>query len=354
MKNTVFIGSASIVLAILLLSCSPADKAAANKKTEETAIPVRVQSVMVVDTTAPQPIRASGRVQTNDEGALAFKIGGVIASVAVREGDNVRKGQRLAWLNSTEIDAQVAQASEGLSKAERDLRRAENLYRDSVATLEQLQNARTGVEIARRQLEIATFNRNNAEIRATVDGVVLRRMMNEGEVAGPGMPVVFVSATTPSEWRVVVGLSDVQWIQLVEGDKASVTFDAIPGIEFDGKIATLGQGASPQSGLYQAEIRLSNPPKSLARGLFASALLTPSRPRSTGTKKVPVSALVEGTGRTAWVYVAQSGVARKKEVRITAVAAGYATIEADLPPEAQVIVSGSPYLVDNSPISVQQ
>ena len=92
----------------------------------------------------------------------------------VREGDQVRKGQLLATLKSTEISAQVQQVQLSLDKATRDYERASNLYKDSVATMEQWQNAKTGLDIAKQNYQQASFNQQYSKIYANQDGLSLK------------------------------------------------------------------------------------------------------------------------------------------------------------------------------------
>ena len=72
-------------------------------------------------------IQTSGLFTTDDETYLAFKTGGIIEKIYVKEGDAIRKGQLLATLNLTEIEAQVAQARLSFEKAKRDFR-ASKIY----------------------------------------------------------------------------------------------------------------------------------------------------------------------------------------------------------------------------------
>ena len=73
------------------------------------------------------PITLTGTLGAQDEIRLAFKVGGVVARVAVEAGARVREGQVLAELSLTEIEAQVSAAREGRDKAQRDLTRARAL-----------------------------------------------------------------------------------------------------------------------------------------------------------------------------------------------------------------------------------
>ena len=82
-------------------------------------------------------------VVTKHEMRLSFKMGGLVRRIHVQQGEAVKKGQRLAEIELTEVDAQVEQARQMAEKAQRDLKRGENLYADQVISLEQLQDLRT-------------------------------------------------------------------------------------------------------------------------------------------------------------------------------------------------------------------
>ena len=106
-----------------------------------------------VDGPAAPSIRTNGVLANKDEFRLSFKVGGVIKRIAVREGERVRKGQRLAEIEQTEINAQVEQARQAHEKAQRDVERGERLYADKVISLEQLQDLRTQTRVTEAALE---------------------------------------------------------------------------------------------------------------------------------------------------------------------------------------------------------
>ena len=123
--------------------------------TEESSPPVvKVQSVIARETEIMIPVRSSGKLTSRAESKLSFKTGGIIDRILVDEGQNVEEGQLLAQLNLEEIRSQGNQANLVLKKSERDFQRAENLYMDSVATLEQFQDSRTALEVARSNARI--------------------------------------------------------------------------------------------------------------------------------------------------------------------------------------------------------
>ena len=146
--------------------------------------PVRVAAA----TTGPAApsIRTNGLLANRDEIRLAFKVGGVIKRLAAAEGEPVRKGQKLAEIEQTEVNAQVEQARQACEKAKRDVARGERLYADKVISLEQLQDLRTQAAMAEASLNSAEFNWNYAAIVAPRDGTVLRRLAEEREVVAAG------------------------------------------------------------------------------------------------------------------------------------------------------------------------
>src|SRR5690606_31619275 len=132
--------------------------------------------------TSRMAIRESGFYTTDDETVLSFKNGGVINRIYVKEGDKVKKRQVRATLNLTEIEAGVNKANLSYEKEKRDYQRARQLFLDSVATREQIENAQTAQDVAFQQVKAARFNQHYAEIRASLDGFILQRFVNEGQV----------------------------------------------------------------------------------------------------------------------------------------------------------------------------
>jgi RND family efflux transporter MFP subunit len=311
---------------------------------------IAVRTVAVSRQAVTEPVTASGLVGSETEARLSFKTGGIIQKIYVEEGAAVRQGQLLAVLNLTEINAQVGQANEGMAKAERDYNRAKALYADSVATLEQYQNATTAYNVAKQSLEIARFNQSYSEIRAISSGKIVKKLMNEGELAGPGTPVFFLNATGTPNWVVKVGVADKDWVRIRQGDQAQVTLDALPGQQFRGVVANRAQGADQTSGLYQIEVKLLGDVPELATGFFASVTIQPSENRT--YVLVPVDALVEGNGNQAFVFLPEGNRAKQQRVKVAYLANGNAMVYEGLAGNESLITAGSAYLADNSLIRI--
>ncbi|MEY4929808.1 MAG: hypothetical protein RI909_532 [Bacteroidota bacterium] len=312
-------------------------------------VPVRVLAVAQQEL---QPvIQTSGLFTTDDETFLAFKTGGIIEKMYVKEGDAIRKGQLLATLNLTEIEAQVAQAKLSFEKAKRDFDRVENLYRDSVATLEQFQNARTGMEVASRQLEAANFNRSYSEIRAVNNGYVLRKMSNEGQVMAPGVTVFQTNGAGQGKWMLRTGVSDREWSMITLGDQATVKTDALPGKIFEAVVTRKSEATDAMNGSFTIEVTLKNPGNGLASGLFGKATIQGSRKQPVW--KIPYAALLDGDAQSGYVFATEDGkTAHKVDVVVGNIEKDLVTIVAGLEHVKTLIISGSAYLKDGSVIKV--
>lgn len=341
----------SLVLLTAMLACGKKEEKKEAAVAIEEVIPVRIAEVGAA--VATDPIQASGLLASETEARLAFKTGGVIQKIYVKEGDRVAKGQLLALLNLTEINAQVQQATESVQKSERDLKRVNNLYRDSVATLEQVQNLTTALNVAKNTLDIAQYNKTFSEIRATTSGVVIKKLMNDGELVGPGAPVLVVNATSRQDWVLRVGVSDKDWARLRDGNRADVHLDAFPNQSFSASVKNLSPVPDLNSGLYQAELSVQGlDPSRLATGLFGKATLYPTVLQTKGLTAIPIDALIEGNGELAYVFVPAGNVAKRIPIRISHFNNEKAFVASGLEGVESIIVDGSAYLTEGAKIKV--
>jgi RND family efflux transporter MFP subunit len=335
----------AFALPALLLSCSHTDT---TRKGDHEVV---VNLYTVESKQIAQPVYASGLLFSETEAVLSFKIGGIIQQIFAEEGDRVKKGQLLARLDLTEINAQVTQAQNAVEKAERDLARVKNLHTDGAATLENVQDLTTALNVASEGLSIAEFNQRFAEIRAVSYGSIVRKMKNQGELVSPGMPLFFMNDTANDQWKIKAGIADKDWVRLKEGDKATVSFDAYPETEFEGTVIRLAEGADPTNGSFQVEVQVDPKGKKFAAGMYAETKITPSQPKS--YKVIPVEALVDGSGKNGFVFTTngKDGV-KKIPIEVAFMLNNTIAIKNGLENIDKVITAGSGYLTEYSTVKV--
>ncbi len=333
----------------LLLAASACGREAKPAVVADAAVPVHVAAVAWAD--GAPPIRATGMVAGRDEAELSFKIGGVISHVAVRAGDAVRAGQMLADLQPAEIDAQVAKARSAAEQTARELKRVRALYRDSVATLAQLEQVETIATVADADLRAATFNRRHATILAPANGTVLARLKEPNELVSPGVAVLLVRANTGGA-VLHVGLADRDAVRASVGAAALVRFDAFPGRTFTGRVTHVAARANPVTGTYEADVALDASDATLASGLVGSAEIAARATRQVLT--VPIEALLEADADSASVYVADvtKGRVTRRTVHVAFVRDGRVALTDLALTGAQVVTRGAAELRDGAAIRI--
>jgi len=329
-------------------ACGGADATPASE--DVAAIPVRV--VTPAFRRSMPPIVLTGTLGAKEEIPLAFKIGGVVARVAVEAGQAVREGEVLAELSLAEIDAQVSAARDGRDKARRDHDRAVKLLADSVVTASQAEDARTGLDVAEAQLRAAEFNQRYAVVRAPADGVVLRRQLEVGQLVGPGAPVL-VLRTERKGLVLRAAAADRDAVRLKEGDAARVRFDAFPDRSFAGRVERVAVAATPMTGTYETEISVQAAGQRLASGLIGRAELATRA--ATALPTIPAEALLEVDGDRASVFVLREGdTVRRVAVRVAFLAEGDAAIASGLDASMRVVTAGATRLADGARVRVTE
>jgi RND family efflux transporter MFP subunit len=318
-------------------------------QTVQPATPVRVQAA----TTGPASpaIATHGIVAIKGEMRLSFKVAGVIKSIRVREGQEVRQGERLADIELTEVDAQVQQARQLADKARRDAERGERLYEDQVVSLEQLQDLRTQASVAQAQLNAVEFNRNYAVITAPGDGVILRKLAEERELTPAGQPVLILG-THDRGYVVRAALSDREVVQLRLGDPAEIRLDAYPNQTIAGSLTEIAGAADSPSGMFPVEVRFDSVPVALASGLVAKLNLHSSAARARQLTYVPIAAIVEGDADRASVFVVNGDRAKRRPVRVAFIGADAVALDDGVQPGERVVTDGALYLQDDEHIEI--
>lgn len=342
----------TIVLCLLAL---PLFYACKEEKKEHTLfetvdiIPIKTATVQSLALT--NNISASGLVTTENQANYAFKIGGIVRRIYVEEGQFFKKGQLLATLNETEISAGLNQTDLTVKKYERDYTRAYNLYKDSVYTLEQLQNTKTGLDIAKKQKDAVAFNARYAKIYATADGFVSRKIANEGEVAESGAPILAINETTKNNnYLLKIGLTDKEWASVKIGQTAIVTLDGYPEKQFDAFVFRKSQSADVALGSFQVELKLDMKKNKPAVGMFGKAEIHTDTTEDVFT--IPYDALIEADGNKAFVFIIENNKVKRQPVTINKFENNKVYIKDGLQKTDQIVISNSAYLNEQSTIKI--
>lgn len=344
-KILLFIG---VVIAIAILCSCTKTKQQTDIK-QPLVKPVYVKAIHVEEKLMSIPLHSVGKVFSQKESSLSFKTGGIIRSINVNNGQRVRKNQVLAKLDLSEIESGFNKAHSAFEKAERDLKRAQVLYKEKVITLETLQNAQTAYAVTSSDLNIAKFNLTHSVIVAPSDGLILSKMREEGELISGGVPVIEFAGTNQN-WIIKSGLVDKEVVKIVLGDSAKITFDAYPNTIFNGTITKIANAPNPMNGTYEVEISLFEIPDTIKKGFIAKVKIIPSQKRI--FKLISIESLAEADQNDGIVYKIENKKARKVKVKIETIFNDQVLVVGALSANDLIISEGLSEINENSTVEI--
>lgn len=153
-------------------------------------------------------LTASGYLVARHRATLSAKVPGRLAWLGIEEGSRVQKGQVIARLEATDLQAGRDQTEANLRQAELDLQRAEALLRDGVLDRASLDRLRTGVVTLKAQLGYQDALLENMVLRAPFSGTVTQKLSEVGETVSPG------SAGGANAINAVAVLADFESLEL--------------------------------------------------------------------------------------------------------------------------------------------
>ncbi|MFT6320192.1 MAG: RND family efflux transporter MFP subunit [Granulosicoccus sp.] len=324
----------------------------------ESTGPAQQKNFVKIETvktkTEPIPIQAIGRLGSDTELKLSFKVGGFISTLKANEGDYVRKGSLLGTMRTNEIDAQVLKAERAVQKAGRDLERGKKMFADSVATSENIDDLTTLLQVSEADLDVAKFNQKYAEIISPVNGRVIRRLAEPNELVSPGQAVLMIASSQGSTYVMKVSLSDKDVNRVKMRSQAEVDFDAFPNEIFSGKISNIAESADPMTGTFEVEISIDSKNKRLRNGYIGKAKISPME--SEPYLELPIQAIVEGDQKEVTIFVPTQSDTIAKEIKVEPIHITNHSIFIKKPAEGmieKVVTTGAAYLIDGDRIYIK-
>ncbi|QTR44570.1 efflux RND transporter periplasmic adaptor subunit [Thiothrix litoralis] len=253
-------------------------------------------------------VTATGNLQPKNQVDIGTELSGTIDEVLVDANEVVKKGQKLASLNTTQLQdtitkgkaalasaqAKVKQAAASIKEARTKLARLRELYNTSggklpakseldtaEATLERAQAdeevAKTTVTSAAADLRSAQTNLDKAIITSPIDGVVLTRTVESGQTVASSLsaPTLFTLAEDLAQMEVEVGVDEADVGQVKAGQSAEFTVDAWPGRKYLAELTRVSLGSSISDNVvsYITVLAVQNTDLTLRPGMTATATI---------------------------------------------------------------------------------
>ena len=291
---------------------------------------VRVTTAKVSKAPLVATVSCNGRVQAKTKVDISSQVMGQIVTLAVEEGDIVKKGDLLLQIDKVQYDANAQATQAGLDalfaqrdadkftreQAERDLDRTRKNYEAHIESEQNLQKAQLALDSAKasvvadeRRIEQARANllANKDSLKKTtitspINGVVTAKPVEQGENAivgtmnNPGTVLLTVSDMSVVEGEMEIDETDIPHVKT--GQKAKLTFDAYPEKKFDGVVTEIGGSPITKSALgtdssavnFKVKVRVENPPSNIRPGFSVSGKIETDR--RAAALAIPIPALV--------------------------------------------------------------
>lgn len=371
--------SAVLLLSLSLTACSKTDG-----PPRDQAPPVAVPVAPAVMHDLPTPFEAGGVVRARAVARLVSRIMASVESVRVSPGDRVRSGQALVVLDGRDLRANrdqaaaahagaresaalaaadVGAAEAGLNLARLTFQRIRELQASKSATQQELDEAEAQLKAAESRLNVAkaraagsqagilaaSAGATSAEVAASFatvvapfDGLVTEKLVDPGNMASPGMPLVTVEDTR--SFRLEVRLDESRALMVSVGDDVEVMLDAAATVR--AKVAEVSRMLDPGSHDFVVKIELPSQP-GLKTGMFARAVFRGPVHRAL---VVPEAAVVR-SGQLSYLFVVEDSTAHLRLINAGAAVDGLVDVRSGLNEGEQVVTRPPLELTDGRAVT---
>lgn len=264
-----------------------------------------VETAVVVEGDISRVVVLPGTVEAIRTIGVNAQVAGALLEVSVEEGDRVEEGQIVARLDDRELQAQLRSAEASFEVAEAAFDRARQLLERQVITQPEYEAERTGFEAARAQLDQLRTRVGFTEVRAPIGGVITTKLVQTGDVVGNQGRLLEVAEVDTMVVRVAVSELDI--VQIHEGDRVDVTLDALSDEVLQATVRRVFPAADPATRLIPVEVALSAADGRRARPGFLARVSFELDPKP-NARLVPASAIVSRGGGEGVYLVADSTV----------------------------------------------
>ncbi len=302
----------------------------------EEAIPVHV--MVVQQGTIEETSKYFGTIEARESIKVFSAVPRQIVKLYRDVGETVRKGDLLADIDQEQIVQAVHQAEAGLESAQAQFQnvtvereRIKKLYQENAISQSQLDAietqwdaARAAVKQFQASLAAAQAQLNDTRIVAPINGVIVNRWLNEGDLAAPQVPLFEIAHMDTVKVKIQIIERDLS--KVFPGQTARITVSTYEDTFFQGRVIRVYPTLNLLTRTADAEIEIANRERQLWPGMFATVNLIFQRKEQVTT--IPKETIIEKTVLSAGTDVSTDKVVVEKHVfKVAGNRARWQTIE---------------------------
>ena len=343
-----------------LASCGSEDK----KTVTDNSLVISVMVSQVANDINNPFLAVSGKIQSEKSAALSTRMMGFVTNTPVNVGDKVSKGQLLIAINNSDLQAKKAQvnasileATAAFKNAEKDYNRFKNLFADKSASQKEFDDITAHYQMAKARLEAANQMKNEinsqfayTNITAPFGGVITAKMIEKGDMANPGQPLISIETTGNFEVIAMVPESEISSIK--QGISVDVTIKSI-NKTVKGIVKEVSSSSKNTGGQYLVKIGLDKSTAPILSGMFATIQLPIEKNSTSQSTLIPMDVIVSN-GQLSGVYtVSQSNTAILRWLTLGKTYGNQVEVLSGLNSDESYIVSANGKLFNGAKVSIQ-
>ncbi len=292
-------------------------------------------------------VQIQGKIDAQDNVMAYPQMQGTITAINVKAGDHVGKGQVLAQLDNSVLKQNIAQAEAQASLARTLFQRQKNLWDQKIGTEVQFLQAKTNMESLQKQVAALRQQSDMYRIVSPISGSVDQMDLKLGQTAAPGSTGIRI--VNADKLKVKADVPESYGSQISTGDVVKILVPDAPD-SLNAKITFAAKVIDPTSRSFAVEARL---PASKTIRPNMTALLQIVNYQRKEAISIPVKS-IQKSEQGDYVYVADKGLARRKNVKVGATYGGISEILSGLTAGDKLITDGASDLEDGNRIKVIQ
>jgi RND family efflux transporter MFP subunit len=268
-----------------------------------------VTAALVTEGQATTLLTATGYVEAERKADLSPKITSRITELNVTEGSRVRKGDVIARLDHTDLDAQLADAQASWVNSKAELARQQNLTNEGLATKSTLDAAVASEASMRAKVDYVKALLDYTEIRAPFAGVITAKRAFVGEAVSPygsspsggGSGGAIVTIVEFSSLYVGADVNEANLSRLSKEQPAEITLDAVPDKTYHGYLRQIVPSADRQKGTVRVKVAFKDADDKILPDLSARVAFTSEATEGKNARArvlVPKTAIATVEGKT--------------------------------------------------------
>lgn len=314
-----------LFLALPLLGACDKKPGDADKEQSAADTSVPVEVVPVSQRSISASYTGTATLEPESEAQVAAKISGVLLSLKVEEGDQVKAGQVLATLDDENPRLNLVKAQASLRKLENDYGRAKEMFERKLLSVEQNDKIRYDLETQRATFQLAKLELSYTQILAPISGVISRRLVKVGNFIQINQALFQIDNFDPL--LAVLNVPERELNTLDVDQRVQMSVDSINGQVFQGSIERISPVVDAATGTFRVTCEFRDKSGRLKSGMFGRLKVIYAEHENVPT--IPRSALIEEDGETAVFIVVAGSSVEVKDGKLTATAVAEAKKSAD-------------------------